>query len=290
MPTKTTKKAPAKKTKDAAQGAGFQFFGVRLLEKIVDWLRGFMTEGVLEFCIKWATKIGHWALIAAAGIGFLFCIIFAIRANDFFAFLIGIGWVILVFVVQYTAVRFAPAGDKLINNNPTRLASRAFLDCVAFLALLGGLVMFIMGAVNAIRGAGLETFLMGLGILIITWFVALVAFNPQTASMEIVDEASAGQEAIGIITFFLKKILRLVPIAFGVGIVVFTIMLFIHMFKLFGSQYGFAMKIGMMDANQILTFALLPFLTYILFVLYFLVIDVIRAILSVPEKLDNLKK
>lgn len=291
MATKPIQKKTATKTKSGAGGNG-HLFAVTLLGKFIEWLRGKMTAGLLNFFIKWLSLIGHYALIVAAVLGFIFCIIVAIRANSFSAFIEGIAWVILVAVVQYTAYRFSTAGDTLIKNNPTRLSSKAFLDCLAFLVLLAGVVIFIVNTVVAIRGGGIDYFLIGLGILIFCWFVTLVAFNPETASMEIVEEASAGEEAIGIITFFLKKLLRLVPIVFGVGIVVYTILLLIDAFGLFGSEFKLAQAyhIGRLHAQQILLFGLLPFLSYLIFVVFFLSIDVIRAILAIPGKLDKLSR
>jgi hypothetical protein len=281
----------AKKTtkKKKEEGSGHLFM-VKILEKLVDFFKGLLSVNLLDFCIKWASKFGHFGLIVAAGLGFLFAIIFAVRVNSFFAFLYGIAWIIVVFVVQYTAHKFSNAGDGLIKNNPTTLASKAFLDCFGFLALIGGVVVLIIYIIQAIQVGDVIPFLVGLGLFIFLEFLALIAFNPKTATVEIVQEGSAGQEALGIVTFFLKAILRLVPIIFGVGIVVYTIMLFIDFIGVFGDNVGFAWQRGNWTASQILIFGLLPFLSYIFFVLYYLVIDVIRAILAVPPKLDELKK
>jgi hypothetical protein len=281
--------AAKKAAKKKAEGSGHLFM-VTILEKLVDFFKGLLGVNFLDFCIKWASKFGHFGLIVAAGLGFLFAIIFAIRVNSFFAFLYGIAWIILVFVVQYTAHKFSNAGDGLIKNNPSTLASKAFLDCFGFLALIGGVVVLIIYLIQAIQVGDVIPFLVGLGLFIFLEFLALIAFNPKTVTVEIVQEGSAGQEALGIVTFFLKALLRLIPIIFGVGIVVYTIMLFIDFIGVFGDNVGFAWQRGNLTAAQILTFGLLPFLSYIFFVLYYLVIDVIRAILAIPPKLDELKK
>ena len=205
-------------------------------------------------------------------------------------FLLGIAWVLLIFVVQYTAHRFLNAGDALIKNNPTQLASQAFLDCFAFLTLIGGVVLLILHVVNAIRFGSLEVFLMGLGYFVVLEFFALVAFNAGEVTIKIVKNNSAGQEAIGIITFFIKSFMRLIPIFFGVLVAVYTIMLFIAAIGLLGSRPDIAWDRGSMHATQILGAALLPFISYILFALFYLCVDVIRSILSIPEKLDKLDK
>lgn len=274
------------KPKAKPQGGEFCLFAVRLLEKFIEFIKGLLTADLLNFSIKWLTKIGHISIIVAAALVFIFGIIAAIRAQagGGSLFLNVVIFIIAIFVLQYTAHRFLPTGDKLIANNPTRLASKAFLDCFGFLAMLAGLVIFFFYIYMAIKLPSLTYFLMGLGAFVFLEFLALIAFNAETVSMEIVKEASAGQEAIGIITFFMKALLRLVPIAFGIGIAVYTVLIFIHSFGLFSdAKFGFAVRSAMLDGSQILIFTLLPFLAYIVFVLYFLIIDVIRSILAIPE-------
>jgi hypothetical protein len=271
-------------------GSAFHFFAVNLLEKLVEVFRGILTSNFLEFCIKWITRIGHMAIIVAAALGFLFALIFAIRTNSFTGFLYGIIWVLLIFVLQFTARKFLNAGESLIENNPTQLASQAFLDCFAFLAVIGGVVALILHIIRAINLKSFEEFLMGLGMFVFLEFLALLAFNPKEVTIKIVKSNSAGQEALGIITFFIKAYMRLIPIFFGVLVVVWTIMLFIAFIGLFGNAPGNAWFRGNYYAGQILTAVLLPFIAYIVFVLLYLCIDVIKAILSVPDKLDKLGK
>ncbi len=279
------KKASPKKKKNFDE-----FFVVNLLEKLVDIIKKTLSSKVLDFSISWLKKIGHFGLIAAAAIGLLFSFIYAIRINSFYAFLFGIGWVALVFVIQYTAYKFSDAGEKLVKNNPTALSSKAFLDCFGFLSALGGIIIFIVSLINAVRGAGWETFFWGLVVFILFEFFALVAFNPQTASTDIIKEASAGQEAIGIIVFFLKGFMRLVPIIFGIGVAVGTIILFIDFIGVFGIRAQSVWASGKNTGFMIILAGLLPFFSYIIFVIYYLGIDVIRAILAIPGKLDKLKK
>jgi hypothetical protein len=279
-----------KEKKAAKTEPTFHLFAVNLLEKLVEVFRGLMTSNLLAFCTKWLSRIGHLGIIVAAVLGFLFALIFAIRTNSFMGFLMGIAWVLLIFVVQYTAHRFLNAGDALIKNNPTQLSSQAFLDCFAFLTLIGGVVLLIIHIVTAIRVGSLEVFLEGLGAFVVLEFFALVAFNAGEVTIKIVKDNSAGQEAIGIITFFIKSFMRLVPIFFGVLVAVYTIMLFIAAIGFFGKYPEIAWYRGNAHAIQILSAALLPFISYILFALLYLCVDVIRSILSVPAKLDKLDK
>ncbi|MBN2244853.1 MAG: hypothetical protein JW755_03305 [Candidatus Aminicenantes bacterium] len=267
-------------------------FAFGYLERFVEFIRSRLTDKVLDFSTDWILKFGHYGMIAAAGLGFVLALIVAIRIDSFSAFLYGLAWIVLVFVVQYTAVRFSTAGAKLVENNPASLSSKAFLDCFGFLAFIGGLIVLVVSVIWTIRGAGLSNLFIGLGIFVLLEFLALVAFHPEAASTKIVKETSAGQEALGIIVFYLKGVMKLIPIIFGIGILVGTVLLFIDFIGVFGDRFKVetAWANGINHAWQILLIGLLPFLSYLFFLLYYLAVDVVRSILAVPGKLDELKK
>lgn len=267
-------------------------FAFDILGRFVEFLRGKLTEKVLDFSTDWILKFGHYGMIAAAALGIIFALVVAIRLDSFSAFLYGLAWIVLVFVVQYTAVRFSNAGAKLVANNPAALSSKAFLDCFGFLASIGGLIVLIVSIIWTIRGAGISFLFIGLGVFILLEFLALVAFHPETTSTKIVKETSAGQEALGIIVFYLKGVMRLIPIIFGVGILVATVLLFIDFIGVFGDRFKVetAWMDGMHQAWQILLIGLIPFLSYLFFILSYLAVDVVRSILAVPSKLEELKK
>lgn len=278
----------AEKTKtETKKEFTFHLFAVKLLEKLVEFFKGILTADLLGFCIKWLERIGHLAIIVAAGLGFLFALIFTIRINKFDTFLYAILWVLVIFVAQYTAYKFLPKGDTLIKNNPTQMSSKAFLDCLGFLSLIGGVALLIMGIVNAIRMESIEPFLIGLGMCIFLEFVALISFNPKEVEINMVEDNTAGQEALGIVTFFIKAFMRLVPIFFGVGVILGTVMMFISFLGVFGDGFGGAFMEGMENASQILSATLLPFFSYLIFVLFYLVVDLIKAILAIPGRLKK---
>jgi len=269
----------------------FYLFAVNLIEKLIESLKKFFSQNLLDFLTRWGIRIGHYGLLLAALIGFLFSFVVAIRSNSFRAFLLGIIWVLVIFVIQFIAKRFSNAGATLIENNPSQLSSPSFLDCVAFLSMIGGLIILIYSIINAIQLKSLEVFLSGLAIFFLLEVITLVTFNPKSITISLTKSSSAGQEAIGIVTYFLKLFLRLVPIIFGIGVAVGTVILFIHFIGGFGERLAFFwQRANTGDAGYILFAGLLPFLSYLIFVFYYLLIDIIKAILAVPQKLDNLKK
>jgi hypothetical protein len=278
--------------KESKKGVGHLFF-VGLIEKFIDTMRGVLTEKLYDFLKKWILIIGHYGFYVAAALSIIFGIIMAIRSDSFITFATGIGYAIGFFVVQYVANKFSSAGDRLIETNPTRLGSAAFLDCFGLLSMIAGLGSFLFFTYIAIKSGPVWYLGMAVGFFVILELLALISFNPKLVTVKIAEKISAGNEAIGIITFFMKCVMKLIPILFGVGVAVFTIMMFINSFDLFSKEVitmsgaWISIKDGM---RNVIGAGLLPFIGYIVFVLYFLLVDVIRSILVIPEKIDELKQ
>lgn len=275
-------------------GKGFNhLFMTSVVEKLVGFLRKILSQKLLDFCIKWLFVLGNWAIYLVAVLAILFGLIGAIRlgGGSFGFFLSALIFVIGILVAQYIAKRFAHAGETLIENNPSKLSSSAFLDCVGLLAILLGVGAFLYGVYQAIRIPAFDPLLQGVVVLITLALVALIAFNPKTITVNVGEEASAGQEAIGIITLFIKKFMRLVPIIFGIALIYYTVIYFIGALGLFSNaKMGMAAtEMGQLHYSLIAA-ALIPFIGYLIFIFAYLLIDIIRAILSIPGKLDKLSK
>ncbi len=278
--------------KKSQKRKGFDYlFFVKLIEKILGSIRKLLTPKLLGFFSKWLTILGHYSLLIASILALLIGIIGAIRLESFMFFLTALGFSILVLVIQYIADKFSHAGEILIKNNPTSLSSTAFLDSLGLLAMIGGIVALLVNLYFAIKSPSLNALLTGVGLFVFLEFVALIALNPELITVDVVKETTAGEEAIGILTFFIKKIIKLVPILFGLGVIIGTVMLLVSSFDLFSNERMlFAPAKIEWSYSLIISSGLLPLLSYILFVLYYLVIDIIRAILSLPRKIDNLRK
>ncbi len=263
-----------------------------IIVKFVDAMRNVLSEKLFDFLKKWLLILGNCGFYFASGLALLIGIIAAIRMESFEAFITGLAYALGFFILQYVAVKFVNAGDKLIENNKTGLSSSAFLDSMGLLFMIGGALTLLSNSYIAIKLGTFSPFLNGLAAFVVLELFALLALNPKAITLDVVPDTSAGQEAIGIITFFLKTLMKLVPIIFGVGIVITTVLMFIHSFGLF--KEGFAMTIAWArvgaDFKTIVGTALLPLIAYIVFVFVFLAIDVVRAILSIPSKLDKLAK
>lgn len=269
--------------------------------KVLGLIRGVLTPALVEKSLCGARYFGQYAVLTGGALGFIAVIVAAIRLNSFGIFVAGLGFIIALAVAQFAAVKFLDASDHLIESTPSRLSSLAFLDCIGLLVILAAVLVFIGGIVGAIKGGGVSLFIVSL--LVTVWLVlfSAVSLNPKLASVDS-GSGSAGEEAIGILSFFLKGMLKLVPLLFALFAVVGALVLLVG---IFAPRSGFVVMLGsvlptvpfpglsgpgLSGLGIVLTATLLPFIAYFVFLIASLPLELWRAILSLPGKLDGLKR
>ncbi|OGV63615.1 MAG: hypothetical protein A2283_10370 [Lentisphaerae bacterium RIFOXYA12_FULL_48_11] len=271
------------KIRKTVRGLSFDpLFAVRLFEKFLARSRSILTPALFESISDWFIIMGHATLVTMSGLSLLFWVMAAIKQSRGVYILYGAGYAILFLVLQFSAWKFMKAGKTLVQNSPSRLASDAFLDCLALLSGIAGILLFV----NFLTYSEWSYFWTGIAAWVICDLIAYIALNPSLANISLAKEAGAGEEAIGIISFFVKAFMRIVPIAFGTGVSLFMVALLMGIFTLFG-RAGNEFD-GKSAIDRAALYACLPFASYIIFALYHLIIDILRAILIIPVKLDQL--
>jgi hypothetical protein len=247
------------------------------------------------------TVLGHWATLVAAALWFIFCLITAIAVKPevlavAFRVRMSVGMLIVsglvgaavILILQYVASRFLASGERLIKTSPSSMASKGYLECVGLLLLISGVVVFILGIVQLFYGQ-VGSFFGGVAWLVITVYWTCFALNPGMVNIQITEESSAGQEFIGILSFWAKSALKLVPIAFGVAISLSCILLVVAtiMSAAGGLTGARGAALGSWAGDLVGLGLLLPLLAYMGFLAYYLAIDLILAILKLPRLLEK---
>ena len=284
------------------------------------------TPHFVESTSKMFAVAGHFGLYAAMAVLFAFNVILAAKTTNLYLIVVALAWVLALAVLQYIGDRFSGALEKLNPATPGRMSSTAFLDCLALLHMLAGLIALIGLTLFALHLEMYSLILAALGLFVLLQFVAALAINPETLYIEIVSETGAGEEAIGVLSFVIKIGLRLVPVAFGTGVVLGTVwMLFacglavmppesakaaakaaqvaaaaeetaggwVERVPVPGAltvpaEYGPAAGVAATATGLMASAAALPFVMYLVFLLCHLGIDIVRAVFSLPAKLDRL--
>ena len=287
---------------------GMPFSGTVLSDfvgRLVNFVGGVLSPNLVENSLSLARTVGQYAVLAGGLLGLIAAIIAAIQnenpyVNSFGIFLGGVGYVIVLVVAQFTASRFLGAADGLIKSTPSRLSSRAFLECLGVLAVLAAIGALLGGTYVAIQAKSVATFILAVLATVFLACYGAIALHSHLASVE-EGTGSAGEEAIGILAFGLKATLKLVPLAFALLAIVGSLALLIGMFPDTRFTYELNMYLpsiplpGLGAASlgglgTVVSAALLPMIGYFAFLVSMLPLEIWRAILSLPGKLDLLRR
>lgn len=237
-----------------------------------------------------AGKTGVYSLYVAALLVLLGGVLVAIRGGVLRSLAIAIALSFFILVAQYVAQRLLGACDVAIKANKSVLSSLAIPHCafvVSAACALGGSLSLWWAAAEA---GEMKLFLGGLAVLAVGAFAALVAIQPAGVSVYVSPECRVGEEAVGALTFLLKVFLRCAPIAFAaaVGFATFdTASVLLEILR--GREDNLTLMSRIVTAlGAVFAAASIPLVAYFVMLAYFLTLDVISAIVSIPGKLDVL--
>jgi GYF domain 2 len=263
---------------------------LRWVDHLLAAMRGQVTTERLNALDEQAKRVGHLAYLAAAILLLVFFCTLSIQNDSIRSFLGALLIIVPVAVLaQYVGSRFLDAGRRLIDGAPSEVASRTFLTCYGLLATVGALVGLIDGIRQLFESATRVEGGIAIGLSLLLLYAAGASLNPSSLNVTVRSEASAGEEAIGVLMFLVKLPLRLVPFMFGVGSLVGLGLALYFVFHLASDDLPFIAIQATTLTPGILGVALLPLASYLGFLFVYLLIAVLSAILQVPLKLDALK-
>lgn len=260
-----------------------------------------LNPALVERALSLAKRGGHYAVLAGGALTLVYAIYAAIKQNSFSVFMLGLGLVAALAVAQFVAMRFLDAADTLIDATPSRVSSLAFLECAGLIVLLMAAGLLLSGVTGAIAlGSFLPLVPALLGAAALTCF-GTMALHSRMANVS-AGSGTAGEEAIGLLAFFFKATLKLAPIGFAVFAVVGALAVLMSFFSAGGAVAASAQNIlnnlpvavpvpaGLAGSTLLVVACLVPIAAYFAFLLQYLLVDLAQAVLSVPAKLDALKK
>ncbi len=257
------------------------------VEVLLDALRSAAGVRSIEAMASVARACGLYGLPAAMFLVAAFAAIVIVKTKTLGDLPLGIVMLLLLVVLQYLAGKFFDVLDRLNRATGGGLPSTAFCDGVALLSLVVGLAQLLGSVWAAVQASLYLLILGGIASLIIHGYLACVALNPAALGLSMAsDETHPSEEALGVLLFLLKALLRTVPVAFGVGVLCGTIVMGVACCQTFvGAEGLLAAQTTASAARSILiSSAVLPFVAYLLFLLGSLAIELCRAVLHLPGK------
>lgn len=242
------------------------------------------------------SRAGSFLLLVGAALTLVWSVVTAVRTNNAYVLGGGIGAVILLLILQFTAQRFLAAGKELVENSRTTVNSTAVMDCLALLLVTASLGTLLTGIIAAIQTGNLTALIFNLVLAVALLAVAALCLSPDIVGVS-VQQSTAGEEAMGVLSFFLKAGLFVIPLSYfvaGVTGCVAVLAAFSDSGALFANSFATMLPLGWFQFLQVplgvallLAGAMVPVLSYFWFLSLYLPLDVIQAIVSLPTKLDR---
>lgn len=205
---------------------------------------------------------------------------------------IGLALAITLFVLQFVACRLLASLETMISANPSRLGSLALPDTVCVTVLLFTVVGAVGGAISAFTDRSTPQAEAAFIWLIVGLHAACVAVRPRELGFVIDPRVHVAEEAVGVVRFFVRLALRLVPLLFATGVIFGTMHMALGFLWTRRGDEPLRVAIATLDGafGSMLLFAAaaLPLLAYLLALLMSVSLDVVSAIVSIPAKLDGL--
>jgi hypothetical protein len=273
------------------------------LDALLDGLRTHFDAPFIDRTSKVFRQCGSYGLLAAMLLVVVFAVIMTAKTHNMESIPAGVAVVLVLAVLQYAAGKFCDVLEQLNRTTSSNLSSAAFPNLFALLSLAMGLASLIGLTITAIELArhsaillGVASLIFGLVGFVVCGYLAIIAVNLPALNISIVPETRAGEEAIGVSAFLLKALLRLVPVWFGASVVCVTVGMGYACWQAMSATAGmggipfvaFEIIGGTPLYTILVAFAALPVTAYLLFVFYCLGIDVLRAFLVLPGKIDRL--
>lgn len=291
--------------------------GVENVDKTAEMCNSFITgyfdrglqllkskDDVILGCVEHiASRFGIFAMLVCGLLYVVLCL-----KNMFFSFFfkdaptkmciaLAIGSLIALAICAYAATKMIDALSKVISSSSCKISSLNFFSVMTAIGVLLTVVALLGGIYFAIEFRSLQMFFYGLGGAVFFALITLYIANPEKFGIVADETASAGEDFVSIFTFALKIMLRLVPVALLglsiVGIIQIVPLIFTTYIQSGENTNRFLAGNMLADTTATAGFVfigILPLAVYLVYIFYYVALDLIRAVLQLPNKLDALKK
>lgn len=264
-------------------------FTAKIIDRFLDYLKKASWSGRILKSEALCGSIGLYGIYFIGVMGFVFALCLPLKIPGFGfvpALLAGICVLLAAVFLNFAAYKMLPSLKLLIDGTPVRISSPAFFTVSAVFSGVVGLLVLASATVIAIQRGSFGSFVYGIFVFICAEYVMLLLLNPSVLKVEVVRNVSAGEEFIGILSFFMKAMLKLVPLIFAAAMLFGAYRIVAMIFTSYVNFQQFYGDVRVLYNASMM--ALLPLSGYLLFLFYYFAIDLAKALLDIPGKLDKL--
>jgi hypothetical protein len=253
---------------------------------LIDWSRTIYGPRFVETAARVMRTCGAFGMLAAMLLVVVFSVSAAIKISAATYLLGGATTLVLLIALQYTALKATDAIERLNAATPGRLPSSALPDALAALAKALGAAALLGTILTAVNTHSVGWVVPGVMALLVGGYWALLAINPSSVGVTVGEEIEPSEESIGMITFLAKVSARASLAVYGLGALAGTLGMGYACWVLFRENLN---PTVFSSASTMLLYysAAAPLLAYLSLLFYWLMLELCRAVLSLPGKLER---
>lgn len=282
--------SPTRETPTADDQASLLFLPARLVASLIDWLAGLARGGLFESASRHAWRIGQFAFLGGAAALMLFWITVAIRIDS----LSMTGFVLLVPIAaavgQFASLRFVPTNEMLVRNSPLRASNEAFFQLLGFVLILSAAIVATLGIYGGIKAGDMLNSAIVVAFASVLATIGFLFFSPTSLSLTIDPAARAGEDGLALIGTLIKSLLASSRFIFGMLSIGGGIMAVVGaIWFLFDKADPRSQGIALAGGTTLLIASFYPLYAYLLAILYFVLVDALKGMISLSVKGDDAK-
>ena len=187
--------------------------------------------------------------------------------------------------------------EKIITASPVKISSLNIFSIMTFICILLAVISFGAGIYFAVTFRVFLIFIAGTAAMLLFIIFALFNAAPEHFAVTEDENASAGEDLIAVITFGYKTFLRLIPIILLLLPIAGGVMCIAEIFTSYVETFGDKAVLNTMEMftkssilGLFLTTGFIPLIAYFNYLINYLLLDIVRAILSLPRALNESRK
>jgi hypothetical protein len=258
---------------------------IRKIDGYLADLRKVLTVSAFEKMEALFSAIASFCTPISAIVGALIVFVVAIKQDSLQIFLFAFSWLPIVVVCYYIAIKMKAACAKTLKNNPSSIANQEYLDVSAVIGVVSVVSFVLAGFFLAIKESDIEFFLYAVLIAAFLCYSTWIMLQPSLIATNVRNSSSGGIDAISILTMGSKVYLRSTTVVIGLSSIAGLLMLARAFYMVLFKPDEFLMG-GVWSAVGFMTVVgglLAPIVIYSLFILGYLLLDVLRSILMMPK-------
>jgi hypothetical protein len=265
-------------------------FQVNLIDAMLARLRAVFTVDTCKEHMLLFRAVGHAGTVLVGVLGLVFSIVAAIKTDSFELFVVGLGFLVGMLILDYVSRRFDHTSDSLVASTRSYLSSTIYVDASALILLVASVALFAGGVYWAIKSSSVVYFVKTGALSVWMFYVGLVSLNATSMlNVEIKKRLKAEEEGVGLLEFGAKSCLLAVPFYFGAGILLGLIHLVWAVIQTTRETESFASAVSDSTPYFITMafIAALPFLACLAFLVIYAFLAAVKSLTRVAAVLDK---